>query len=568
MPQISPRARKLRITAFVVAIVLFLGVGIAMLWSAARTVTSYDWIEHTYGTISAIQEVRASLHHAESAARGYRLTGQPSQREEFLAVVPQVHYNVIDLAALLADNPVQSQRVARLRKLTEQRLALSHQLVAATPRLAADAVAQDTMGRGFAVTTQVNDLTLQMLQTEQALLRERRARGVRDTRLLIGFSIIGTSLALLLLAMLLRSLLQENRRSRQLGREARAAVIDLQASNAALHHLSEQRGALSRYAGLLQSCQDVDEALKVTASLVAELLPDAGGRCYLLRASQDLAENAASFGTPAVASAELLQPQACWALRRSQRYVVEHLSLGVACSHVDTSNATADTWSICVPLIAQGTPLGLLHVNGKGAGGALAAEAALDTVAEQLSLALINLQLRDTLRMQSLRDPMTGLFNRRYLEESVPREIERCQRRNMSLAVLMLDVDQFKLFNDTHGHAAGDALLTGVGQTLLGMTRKEDLACRYGGEEFTVMLGEIDEAGALQRAEEIRLALASTTVQHLRQTLGPCTASIGVAMMPRDGESLDVLLESADAALYRAKAGGRNQVVSASTAPA
>jgi diguanylate cyclase (GGDEF)-like protein len=131
------------------------------------------------------------------------------------------------------------------------------------------------------------------------------------------------------------------------------------------------------------------------------------------------------------------------------------------------------------------------------------------------------------------------------------------------LSVLMLDVDHFKAFNDTHGHAAGDAMLAAIGHSLQAATRSEDLACRYGGEEFTVVLVEAAPEDALRRAEQIRASIAATTVQHLKRTLGPCTASIGLAMLPSDGLTPTELLEAADQALYRAKSEGRDRVVAA-----
>ena len=130
----------------------------------------------------------------------------------------------------------------------------------------------------------------------------------------------------------------------------------------------------------------------------------------------------------------------------------------------------------------------------------------------------------------------------------------------------MLDVDHFKSFNDSHGHAAGDALLVAIARALQANTRGEDLVCRYGGEEFTVVLVDAAREDALRRAEEIRSALGAVVVQHLRQTLGPRSVSIGLAMLPDDGQTPDTLLQQADAALYRAKRAGRNRVVVATEA--
>ena len=559
MPPFSSRLRKLRFAGFALALAVLAAVGTASVWSFDRARSSFDWVEHTYRVMSTIQEVRAEMRSAESSGRGYRLLGRTSLRDDLLGKIPKIDMRLGELAAQVADNPAQSARARQLRVLSDRRLALSQQLAT----LEGSADAQQIFAKGIEAMSAFESLSAQMLDVEGRLLAERRARGADETQLLIGFTAGGTAFAILLLALLMRSLQRESQRSRHLEDEAHGALSSLHDSMAKLSHISEQRGVLSRYASLLQSCQDVPETLQVTGHVLAELLPGVGGRCYLLRASQDLAETAAVFGTPSAPSAELLQPLQCWALRKGQPYPVEHLAAGVVCAHMDVSAVDATAWSVCVPLLAQGHALGLLHASGKDSEDREQAQAILGTVAEQLGLALVNLQLRDTLRVQSLRDALTGLFNRRYLDESLQREITRCERRGQPLAVMMLDIDHFKIFNDTHGHAAGDALLARIGHVLQTMTRNEDLACRYGGEEFTLVLPEASQADAMRRAEEIRAAIGATTVQHLRQTLGPCTASIGVSMLPQDGTTPTLLLSTADAALYRAKSGGRDRVVSA-----
>jgi diguanylate cyclase (GGDEF)-like protein len=417
------------------------------------------------------------------------------------------------------------------------------------------------LASGTAGTRQIEALTTSMLDEEQRLLQQRVAQSAQLEGRLLAYTISGLGVAAALLLVLMAGLQKEIVRSRALEKQTRDAARQLEESLTKLGRVSDQRAALGRFASLLQSCQDIDEALRVTGQVVAELLPGVGGRCYLLRASQDLAETAMTFGEPLVRSQPLLHPSQCWALRRAQPYLVDHLARGVACAHVDHADAPAEAWTLCTPLLAQGTPLGLLFVAGAADTDRHQAKGLIDNVAEQLGLALVNLQLRETLRVQSLRDPLTGLHNRRYLDESLPREVTRCLRRQQPLAVLMLDVDHFKSFNDTHGHAAGDALLTAVAQALQASTRGEDLVCRYGGEEFTVVLVDAPRECAVRRADEIRAALGAVTVQHLRQTLGPRTVSIGLAMLPDDGQTPEALLRQADAALYRAKHEGRNRVV-------
>jgi diguanylate cyclase (GGDEF)-like protein len=187
------------------------------------------------------------------------------------------------------------------------------------------------------------------------------------------------------------------------------------------------------------------------------------------------------------------------------------------------------------------------------------------TVSERLSLALANLNLRETLRSQSIRDPLTGLFNRRYMEESLEREMLGATRKQRPLSLIMFDLDHFKRFNDTFGHEAGDVVLREIGDFLQKHVRGEDIACRYGGEEFVLILGEAPIAVAQQRAEQIRAGIRQMAVRYRGQSLGSITASLGVASFPEDAQTSDVLLHAADQALYRAKAAGRDRVMAAHT---
>ncbi len=556
----SVRKRQIRYAAFGLALAVLAAVGGATIWTLQQAAASFGWVEHTYQVIAATHQYRAALRAAEASARGYRLTGNAAQRQEFDANRRLVEHELQAVARLTADRPTQAARVRELRELTAHRLRLSQAMIDG-PR--GNRAAARLIAEGVQTTARIEASASAILATERRLLADRRERGAMHARWLVAFCAGGSGFAVVLLALLMRNLQHEARRSRQLERETRHAAVRREASLAALGRGAEHRAALGRYASLLQSCALAGEALRITGQVVAELLPRVGGRCYLLRASQDLAETAIVFGDARLPSAELLHPADCWALRRGQVHRLDDPRTGIACAHVDVAGAAADAWSLCLPLLAQGTPLGLLHVSGDATTDREQAQALLGHVAEQLGLALVNLQLRDKLRTQSLRDPLTGLHNRRYLDEALPREIDRCLRRGTPLAVLMLDVDHFKTFNDSHGHAAGDALLAAIGQVLQDSVRGEDLVCRYGGEEFTVVLTETARDGALKRAEQIRAAIRRVTVEHLRQTLGPRTVSIGLAMLGEHGETPEALLHAADHALYRAKAEGRDRIVPA-----
>ncbi len=556
------RLRTLRIPSFVAAMLLLLGVGAVSVSGIAAHSRSVDSVRHTYEVLGLIDDVEASTRAAESAARAFRLTAQPAQQAEYLAAADRARSEAAALVAFVSDNAAQTGRARALNTHVAERLAEIDRLVRVQNEHGAERARSATLGsRGVELMHRVSRAAEAMYRAENALLRARTASFEQRTRRLTTFVVIGTLLPMLMLGLLMAGLSFENRRVRELERTRRRAMAELEASVAQRDRISEQRRDLAAYSGLLQSCQTLNEATMLTGNVLGELLPEAGGRCYVLRASQNMAETVAEFGHARLGSAGLLQPDDCWALRRGQPHYCAPGHSSLRCPHVDPAGPE-DSWSLCVPMGAHGMALGMLHLNGRAEDGGNAGDVhVVETIAEQLSQAMANLQLRETLRLQSLRDSLTGLYNRRYLEENLQRELQRCARRELPLAVMMLDVDHFKRFNDTHGHAAGDAVLAKVGELLSTMTRGEDMVCRYGGEEFTLVLPEADPANALRRAEEIRAAVAAIQVVHLRQMLGPVSASIGLACFPADGATGDQLLAAADAALYRAKSEGRNRVV-------
>jgi diguanylate cyclase (GGDEF)-like protein len=189
-------------------------------------------------------------------------------------------------------------------------------------------------------------------------------------------------------------------------------------------------------------------------------------------------------------------------------------------------------------------------------------------IAENLALSLANLKLWETLQNQAIRDPLTGLYNRRYLEETMDREIHRSRRLKAPLGVVMMDLDHFKDFNDSFGHGAGDALLSALAHVITAGIRTEDIACRYGGEEFLLVIPGASLATALERAEKVRQAVKALQVKYQGRFLKSTTISLGVAIFPDHGQTAEEVITAADAALYRAKQAGRDRVENAASSPA
>ena len=259
-------------------------------------------------------------------------------------------------------------------------------------------------------------------------------------------------------------------------------------------------------------------------------------------------------------------PDECWALRRGKPQSYRSGEKTGHCKHIDLAQVQE---SLCVPLMAQGEALGIVSLQmirtqeelELAPRSAWEAQRRLAVVlAEQVALALGNLRLRETLKNQSICDPLTGLFNRRYMEESLEREFSRANRSKTSVAIIMMDLDHFKRFNDTFGHQAGDTLLRTLGDLLKRNTRGQDIACRYGGEEFVLVLTDSNLAGALHRAEILRQQVKQLSVEYAGQLLGAISVSMGVAIYPDHGTTMSDVLRASDQALYCAKREGRDRV--------
>lgn len=354
-------------------------------------------------------------------------------------------------------------------------------------------------------------------------------------------------------------------------REAREALEEahrrIARSIEILKTRSEEISALGEFGSLLQSCLNTEEAYRIIKSYCHKLFPFFSGGIYLTAASRHLVQIVASWGEPGVSAPDFALDD-CWALRGGRLHCVTEKNAPAQCGHMPPMPEVS---YFCVPLMAQGEAMGILHIEFQADLEFVRAEdweefkkssqELAGAVAEHVALALANLQLREALRIQSIRDPLTGLFNRRYMEESLEREILRASRNNQTIGVLLLDIDHFKRYNDTFGHEAGDTVLREVGRLLQRHVRGEDIACRLGGEEFVLMLPGVPLAVAGERAELLREAIRGLTVSFHGQTLGTTTVSIGVALYPQQGSDAVSLLECADKALYTAKESGRDRTV-------
>jgi diguanylate cyclase (GGDEF)-like protein/PAS domain S-box-containing protein len=320
----------------------------------------------------------------------------------------------------------------------------------------------------------------------------------------------------------------------------------------------------------LQSCQTIEEACTISAQYVQKLFPSSQGALYLISPSRDLAEAVKAWGDSA-STEKMFMPLNCWAIRRGRPHLVDRSHPGLLCGHITGPQAGQ---YLCVPMMIHGEALGILHLNHPApeqeqqkSMDRLSSEHKTQlalAAAEHIALAIGNLRLQETLRQQAIRDTLTGLFNRRHMEESLARELCRAQREKKPVGVIMFDIDHFRDFKDLFGHAGVDALLREMGGFLIKSTHGGDIVSRYGGEEFVYVLpGDALEDTRL-RAEELRQGVKELLVYHLGKPVGKITISFGVAAFPEHGLTSEEILKSAGTALSRAISEGRDRVVVAS----
>ena len=330
---------------------------------------------------------------------------------------------------------------------------------------------------------------------------------------------------------------------------------------------TKQMTELNEMGHLLECSATVSEACQVAAHSVQKLFPNAAcGALYLFRSSRDLVEAAVRWGKRDALS-PTFPPDSCWSLRRGQPHWSGHPGNSVDCLHIAGSPTSEN---LCVPMVAQGNTLGVLQIEFDAEADPWHDSASDDlrdarkrlaiSISSQIALSLANLQLRDVLREQAIRDPLTRLFNRRFLEESLERELRRAARKKQSVAVLFLDIDHFKTFNDTFGHEAGDRVLVALADLFRNFFRATDICCRYGGEEFAIILPESSSRDTAVRADALRLEVKRLRLQFKKETLGQLSISAGVAAFPEHGLSSHDLLRIADQCLYESKSSGRDIV--------
>jgi len=531
---------------------LTLGEGSLLYRNTRRVVAANQWVAHTQEVLTSIQSATLYVERVESAMSIYDINADDDQLDAARVNAVRLNSSVAHLRALTHDNSMQSKNLADLDACSAQIGRRLRELPVLKGALRSDAML-------------CHSALQLMTEHEQRLLEQRNAdsRQQSQSQMLTEISVCGVSL---IGFFILFAFLYRDSRSRS------RASLQVSTANANLAHTVEIMEAHAIQARLLadarhelQLCTTTDQIYMSAAMHLGRLLPGTAGAFCMLNSSRNFMESCATWHTEGLASVmlDIFDPQACCGIRAgSQRWRRPEVA-ELDCRHFTT---TPPDRYVCMPLMAHGETLGTVCIQCVNDEAVALVEKRSDSLQQFIQLtamAVASLRLRTRLENQSIRDALTGLFNRHFLQIAFDRELARATRRHNTLAVFMLDVDHFKRFNDQHGHAAGDAALKHVAGILSAQVRTEDIVCRYGGEEFVVILPEMSPESAGERAESIRRAIGEVRVDLGSGHTAEVTVSIGIAIFPREGERQEDLLREADKALYAAKHTGRNRVVAA-----
>jgi len=527
-------------------VLLFMVLAGAMVYGNTRQlIASAESVGHTQEVLNSLQRFSVLSERIDYRSRLYLLTGNEEQLLRARASTNQLDNLLVHLSELVSDNPVQVDSVKGLTACSVD----IHKIIDGFTSKSAPP--EDPVARCQQVVGLMSD-------REQRLLQERTKGSARSSLLSVGtevgFVTISGAMMVVLFGLLLRDALSRQR----IGTETRIANEQLARSVSALEDRALESELLTAARDELQLCVDVQQVYQSAANSCSRLLTGTGGALCIINNSRQLVEVVSMWRESAVVDFHLAE--SCCSLRSGQP---RWRKPGVSEIHCTHFSGDSPERYLCVPIVANGNTLGLLYIECLTAAAEESVIQSMDGVRQLVQLtgmAIATLNLRTKLENQSIRDSLTGLFNRHFMEISLEREIARAARNNRMLAVFMLDLDHFKTFNDTYGHAAGDAVLSAVAEIFRNSIRTEDIACRYGGEEFTIMLPDVTPKVAYERAERVRQAVESLRVPLERDVYGELTVSIGLAIYPHDGEAGDQLLRRADQALYRAKRSGRNRV--------
>jgi diguanylate cyclase (GGDEF)-like protein len=507
-------------------------------------------VSRTQDVLLDLAGISQQLDRIELDARLYRATGDDEHLHAAQTAAVALNTAVVRVQQRLADEPDEERRAADMSTaMTTLASAVNH--MGASPGVVRDQVVNCRRALNLLTDEQRRLLTQRKTDAD----RSDTYGVVRRTAMIA----VGSLLILILFGFLIRDLVRRGRIEEQISEaneRLRQTVQRLEEQAWSSNLLISARDEVSL-------CQEVKLAQDTTLRYLGQLLPGTAGSLCIINNSRQLLESVGTWGGVDAVTFDGFPPDTCCAIRSGRIRWRRPERSEVHCTHF--AGKPPERY-VCIPLTAHGETLGIVTLELPTAEAYVLTESRenpLISLGEMAAMAISGLNLRQNLESQSIRDGMTGLFNRSFMEIALEREMNRAGRQGKQIAVMMLDIDHFKQFNDTFGHEAGDVVLREVAEAMRLGVRSEDIVCRFGGEEFVIILPEITTRAAMDRAELLRRMVGDLALRYRGQPLRQVTISIGLAMFPENSEHPEELLRTADHALYAAKHKGRNRVVSA-----
>ncbi len=525
------------------AIALFTIAADFVIYTIQSLISETNWVQHTQQVLGSLQRASLLVERVEYRTQLYLLTGDDQLNRARMSA-NSLRSLTAQIGTLVADNPAQTSNDQNLAVQVEQ-------LNQALGSFNAQSHAPEKEVEACQKTISL------MSNIEQTLLTQRTLKSQYKSFATIATEIAFVGLLLVTLTVLFGFLLHNAVPRGKTGKQLILANENLAQTVKALENCAQEAALLTAAIDEVQLCTDVRQVYDAAANGFWRLLPGTSGCLSMIGNSRQIVEVVSSWGITAMQ--DFSPPECCCGLRAGQPRWREPGKSEIHCEHFADD---APERYLCRPIIAHGNTLGVLYVQCESDVLMQLVKQRIESVhhlVQITGMAIATLSLRTKLEHQSIRDSLTGLFNRHFLEITLERELSHAARSKQILAVFMLDVDHFKQFNDTYGHSAGDAALREIANVFHANIRRQDMAYRYGGEEFAILLTDVTVKAARERAEQILQAVAILPSTGQTQKCSNLTISIGIAFYPNDGETAEQLLRRADEALYRSKRQGRNR---------
>jgi len=543
---------------FLLTFIVIILLNILSYYQVSKFAIAGQYVTQTHQIIQATNNALINMLEIESLTKSYLIEDNKTFTQALNQKTDNFYYN-LNLAKKLLISRNRQQKLVTLENLFKQNIQLIRQSILFKKNNKVETTRLSLIHQSENLSKKIKIALLEINTETFGLLKERNENALNHLNQLNIFIIVTSIITVLIFLISFLAINQQLSRQQSANNKLKLAYEELKEHDRGMSSLNEMDT-------LLQTCTTIEEALQLITAYCKKLLPLVSGIIYLSDTSNKHFTASATWNEPQTQE-KVFYPDQCWALRQKKIHLFLNKKENIPCSHY--ARKKLPQISFCIPLLAQNDLIGLLYIEIQKMDSTeeekihLALEnyqLIMNNMATLIALSIANIRLKDNLRTQSLRDPLTKLYNRAYLNEFLVLEINRAERDNTKLAIVMLDIDHFKSINDTLGHQEGDLILQTIGKVLLKQVRKSDIACRYGGEEFLLMLYDTTLNDATKRVKEIKQSISEIKFHSCEGLVKSITASFGIAIYPDHSRRIHALIKSADQALYLSKQRGRNRI--------